>query len=1772
MADDTGPRINGNSHQITNGSSRSHDHTYLRRRCHPSNGDFKPGTVHPNLEATTSTLDPIAICGLGIRLPGGVRSAEDFWDLLINGKDAQGPIRSDRYKIDSFNGALGKKGAIKTQKGYFLDDDLTSLDTSFFSMSKNELEKSDPQQRQLLEVTKECLESAGEINYRGKMVGCYVGTFGEDWLQMSARETQHSGGYILTGHGDLMISNRVSYEYDLRGPSMVIKTGCSASLVALHEACRALHSGDCNGAIVAGTSLIMGPATTAAMTQEGILSPEGSCKTFDAAADGFARAEAINAIYIKKLSDALRDNNPIRAIIRNTGTNSDGKSQGLMTPSSEAHEALIRKVYSDSGLIPSETGYVECHGTGTPTGDPLEVAAVGRVFGEKGVHIGSVKPNVGHSEGASGITSLIKVILCLQHGTIPPNIKFSTPNPKINFRESRLVVPTKATPWPQDRSKRASINSFGIGGSNAHIILESSDAYVPTPRKAFEIDIASKLPQLLVFSANTQESLRRQVLNNTTYLEMYLDRVLDMAYTLNQRREHHVYRTFCTVGDDRAMGKAAAVAKVPIVTPDLVMTFSGQGAQWPTMGRELVLKNSEFRSDIGAMDSILQSLQYPPAWSIKDELFKTKTSQIHRAEMAQPLCTAIQIALVNVFRRSGIQPVAVVGHSSGEIAAAYAARAISFREAVIISYYRGYVAKKPSAGSMAAVGLGADAASKFLKEGVVIACENSPKSITLSGDVGQLDKVVAAIKESKPDVLARVLKVDMAYHSHHMVSLGKEYRRLVEEELARRHDSSLHTEEFSTSRHLDTLFFSSATGEVIEDSEAVNPEYWQKNLTSLVRFDSAVRRMLQRQRNNVFLEIGPHSTLAGPLRQICSEVGLDCPYIPTMIRNKDCAETLLSAWGQLYQQGIPFSFEPLTRGGSVLPNLPSYPWDHSASYWYESRLSKDWRFRKHGYHGLLGVHVGESTIFEPSWRNVLSLEDEPWLYDHKIRGDVVFPFAGYAAMAGECIRQVSGINNGYSLRHVVVHSALVLTDSKSVEMITVLRPHRLTDSMDSDWFDFTISSNSGSTWMRNCEGQVKPRQADLARCENFHIYPREVNPSRWYAAMTQIGFNYGPEFSGLTKITSSTTENLSVGEIENPYQEAPYVFHPTAIDACLQLLLVAMSKGIGRNFGHVAVPTRIEEIEVARSASTMMAKAGNLTASEAPGIDCVSGGRTCLRLRGVYLTPMDNEEDLDSAWDRHAAARLEWAPDFDFFDVASLFKPPESKIEETMLQEEMTLLCMVESAERLRLLETDQWHFRKYRDWLHKEVGRAQNGLHPVVRNCKQLVNLNPSVRRDLIEERLKQLSSMGSKAAVATGIKRISDNIEALFTGTADTLDTLMQGDVLTKIYNVVSFGHGEFVRMLSHTKPNLRVLEVGAGTGGTTVSILEDLVDKDGYPLYSLYSFTDVSAGFFPQAKERFSHASNMDYRVFDISRNPIEQGFEVASYDLILAPNVVHATPSLHETLCNLRPLLRPHGHLVLTELSALVRAPNYIFGNFSGWWLGEADGRPDEPYVSVDRWDQELKAANFTGVDTAVFDAEQPYQYCAAIVSQPLAELDGGSSRRTITILCDEETNEITKNLVAEIELLGIDYLLSKFGDRPPQGECIITTIDLESCFFENISENKFRAFQDLLSEQHHRTILWLTRPSQILCDDPRSAQTVGVARTIRSELALSFVTLEIDPREKEFGKKVMQVFGKITSRKDDGTLAPDPEYAVDDGVIKVGRYHPFSLAERATPEK
>ncbi|KAF5490577.1 Highly reducing polyketide synthase FUM1 [Colletotrichum fructicola] len=1696
----------------------------------------------------------VAVCGLGLRAPGDIRNATDYWDLLVNGRDARGPIPDNRYNIDGFNDALGGKNTIKTRFGYFLADDLTRIDTSLFSMSRREVDRCDPQQRLLLEVAREALEDAGETNYRGERIGCYVGTFGDDWAQIAGKETQHQGGlgYVATGNGDLMLSNRVSYEYDLRGPSMTIKTGCSASLAALHEAFRSIQDGDATGAIIGGTSLIMTPTTTAAFTSEGILSPDGSCKSFDAKADGFARAEAINAIYIKPLSAAIRDGNAIRAVIRATGANNDGHSQGLFTPNQIAQEALMRKVYRDAGLDPSQTAYVECHGTGTATGDPIETSAVGEVFGEKGVYIGSVKPNIGHSEGASGLNSLIKAVLALEHKTIPPNIKFNEPNPKIPFADKKLTVPTLPTPWPADRAERISINSFGIGGTNAHVILESYGKSRPIVNGH-----GTSHPELLLMSANTAASLKGQVDRYQEFVALHPEvNKRDIAYTLATKREALPHRAFTIVHDDNIIETSAPV-KAPSKAPDVYFIFSGQGAQWPEMAKQLVTTDPLFEADLKRMDCVLKSLAHRPRWSIIDELLEpATTSRIGTAELSQPLCTAIQLALVNRLRAAGVKPTAVVGHSSGEIAAAYAAGVITLEAAIICAYYRGYVTKQQTlAGSMAAIGLGPKDVSKFLVHGVVVACENSAQSSTISGDKEKVTEVIARIKAEMPDVLARPLKVDMAYHSHHMAALGKTYTALLEAELQKIG---------AWSSSATSLFFSSVTGEVLDKSFSFGPDYWRTNLVSPVRFSTAVSRLVETQGDGFFLEIGPHSALAGPLRQICSQTSCPCNYASCLIRGDDGVKTLLSCFGRLFQEGLHLNLGALYSGGKTLNDLPTYAFDHSLSLWYESRVSLAWRQRKYPHHALLGARVPESPDTAPQWRNILSLEDEPWIVDHKVKQDIVYPFAGYVAIAGEAVRQMTGVNAGYSIRHTVAHSALVLNHEKATELMTTLRRHPLTDSDHSEWFEFTIASYNGATWTKHCEGQVKALDDELPSTLVREDYPRKVVSSRFYDYMGDVGINFGPEFRRLENVTSSTTEALASADITVPGEEIskPYVMHPVAIDACFQLLILSYAKGLGRNVTQLSVPTLIKSLDIRRGDGSLTARAWGSSTTKSEGVECVSNGKTALRLNGFKLTALEESNDAD--YDEYAAARLEWLPDFDFVDVAPLFKPPPSDREVAQMIEELTLLCIIESCERLRGLSPAQPHFAKLRDWIDREVHGAREGGNALVPDSAKYLKLTREARRAKLEDLHKRLLN-GNKSGLVEGLKRVVDNAERIFKGEAETIDILMEGGILAELYNAVSFGYSDFVKLMSSTKPKLRILEVGAGTGGTTELILRDLMHEGGLPRYSSYTFTDVSAGFFPQAKERFAYAPNMEYKVFDISKDPLEQDFIESSYDVIFAANVVHATPSLKDTLSNLNKVLKPGGALVLTEICTELRSPTYIFGNFVGWWLGENDGRLYAPYVHPSRWHSELLASGFTGVETAVYDEDAPYMCCTTIMSRRCRDLPPRGT--SVTLITGDVEGTVAQSLSSSLTDAGFSVAPIDLGDPLPKDQDIISCVDIEWNLFENINQNDFYAFRDLIRGQGvNQNLLWLTNPVQVKCKDPRSAQTIGAARTIRTELANPFHTLEISKDEPNFNDLVLKVFGKIRREEDDDNLVSDKEFVVDNGTICIGRYHPFSLQE------
>lgn len=985
---------------------------------------------------------------------------------------------------------------------------------------------------------------------------------------------------------------------------------------------------------------------------------------------------------------------------------------------------------------------------------------------------------------------------------------------------------------------------------------------------------------------------------------------------------------------------------------------------------------------------------------------------------------------------------------------------------------------------------------------------------------------------------------------------SQEYRVLVEEEFRRK---ALFPTNSSTS------FFSSVTRNIVEDNESLDSQYWATNLTSTVLFSSTVANIIRHQQNRVFLEIGPHSTLASPIRRICSKANSPCMYAPTMIRENNSAETLLSALGLLYQFDIAFDSKGLFPHGRILSDLPPYPWDHQASYWYESQASKDWRFRKHGHHSLLGLRIIETTDIEPCWRNVLYTEDEPWLRDHRIGNDVIFPFAGYCAMAGEAFRQVSGIESGYCLENVAARSAIIMDASAPNEIVTSLRSLPASGSFGSGSWSFTISSRSESSWVLNCEGLVRPRRTAQAEMPRTTACLRSLQPSKWYEAFADVGVTCGPRFQSLSSIISSTTANLAkariLGAEANP--KTAFTMHPSAIDACLQLLMIARIQGLCRNLTSLAIPTLIEELEVSHSTSDMEATAWWPDEDGAVGVQCTADGNMVLRLSGLQVTSIDEKEEDKSTG---ISARLEWRPDFDFVDHRTLFVPPPLNIEKTVLQEELTFLCIIDTAQSLENLHSKKPHFNKFQRWLSKEISKAQLDTHLMLQFPQSTLLASHEARVAMINEKYREILTISEKDTIAEGTLRIWRNIENLFNARDETIDILMKDNFLTELYSNHSFDHSRFIDLLSHKKPNLRILEVGAGTGGTTQTFLQDLVDLDGNPMYSLYTFSDISAGFFPRAKERFAFAPNMDYKTFDVSRSPLEQGFEVQSYDLILAANVIHATPVLQDTLRNLSPLLRTDGHLVMTELAGSLRAINYIFGALPGWWLGEADDRPDNPYVEADRWDQELKSAGFTGVDTVVYDAPEPYRSDFVIVSRPQEETRNVEHCRPVDILCDKPAGSIATTLMAAFVRGGCDVSLFKLGEKVRPGSDIVSVLDLEGGLLEEISPSRYYALQELIRNHSAQKMLWLIIPSQIFCSDLKaahSAQFIGLARTLRSELAMPLYTLEIEVTEAEFASLTLQVMQKIQiwqETEDD----PDREYVIHKGQVHVGRYHPFAL--------
>ncbi|WP_272419461.1 type I polyketide synthase [Polyangium jinanense] len=908
-----------------------------------------------NLER--ARVEPIAIIGMGCRFPGGANTPEAFFRLLEDGVDTIREVPPERWSLEQA-GPEQDAEARALRWGSFLDD-VDRFDAAFFNISPREAESLDPQQRLLLEVSWEALERAGQMPERlmGSRTGVYIGIWALDYQQrVLALSPDQLDAYCFTGNVISTAAGRLSYVFGLQGPAVSVETACSSSLTAIHLACQSLRSGETNLALAGGVNLMLSPATTKLLSKTQALSPDGRCKSFDARANGFVRGEGCGVVVLKRLSDAERDGDPIIAVIRGSAVNQDGRSTGLTAPNVLSQQALLRQALESARVAPSDVGYVEAHGTGTSLGDPIEVEALKAVLGgprERGSScvLGAVKTNIGHLEAAAGVAGLMKVALSMQNDRIPGNLHFRSLNPRIDLRGTSLEIAQHAMPWKAGlRPRIGGVSSFGISGTNAHVVLEEA------PRNLEEQLAKDPSAYLLPLSAKTPEALLDLARSyQRTLASADGPRLLDIAYTASARRSHFEHRLAVVGGSkDELAGllggflrgeqpSGVVQGKATPARAKVVFVFSGQGSQWLGMGRKLYDEESAFRSVIDSCDALLTGRL---GWSILDELYATEPmSRLAETQVAQPMLFAIQIALVELLRSWGIAPDAVIGHSVGEIAAAHIAGILSLDEAIRLVAIRGRIMQKATgAGKMVSVAASPDAARTFLagyEDRISIAAVNDPNSIVLAGQTQAMDEVVARIE--REGISCRPLRVNYAFHSPQMAPFAAELvERLVRVD----------------ARRATLAMYSTVLSECVEGKE-LDARYWGRNVRETVNLAGAVGAAIH-DGYQLFLEVGPHPVLASNVDQCLAAKEAGGLAVYSMRRGQDERRALLEAIGGLYTRGcFPEWARLVPTGGRCVP-LPTYPWQKKV-YWIPEP--------GHRAPAAPRVVAGRDVTYEAQWQN-----------------------------------------------------------------------------------------------------------------------------------------------------------------------------------------------------------------------------------------------------------------------------------------------------------------------------------------------------------------------------------------------------------------------------------------------------------------------------------------------------------------------------------------------------------------------------------------------------------------------------------------------------------------------------------------------------------------------------------------------------------------------------------------------------------------------------------
>jgi acyl transferase domain-containing protein/NADPH:quinone reductase-like Zn-dependent oxidoreductase/SAM-dependent methyltransferase len=1264
-------------------------------------------------------------------------------------------------------------------------------------------------------------------------------------------------------------------------------------------------------------------------------------------------------------------------------------------------------------------------------------------------------------------------------------------------------------------------------------------------------------PRLFTISARSEHSLKHATEDLRAYLERQVHVNLDdLSYTLTSRRSRFQWRSSIVAEDVSSLvqnlsAKDLARKKAPSQVAN-VFVFTGQGAQWAKMGYHLFsAENNEFTRSIFCSEQILKNLG--AHWSLVEELSREEnSSRLNDSTYGQPASTAIQLALVDLLKCWNTQPIAVIGHSSGEIAAAYAAGAISQSSAMLVSYQRSFLAeiskqRTTHPGTMMAVGIGKEEAESYINRfgnhGVIVACINSPSSTTISGDATAISDLKSALDAD--GVFARLLKVDTAYHSHHMKLVSSDYLNQLE---------GLEEDSIDPLIH----YYSTVTGK--EKLDGFGSSYWVENLVSPVLFSAALQSLCQELTHMSLnlIEIGPHNALSGPIRQTLASFqadGLSYNYIPTLSRGENSVESLLNTGSILFRSGSDLDAGKVaslsissSAPPAVLQDLPSYPWNHTTTYWTESRLSRDYRCRKYPPHDLLGSRVLATPDSQPSWRILLSADRLPWLKDHVVDNFTVFPAAGYMTMAIQAMQQLDQDRRpdlkpaGYRLKNVSFKKTLTLPENyKPVETVISFQ-----HSDSNEFWSFTVSSMSDQgKWQEHCDGAIsvvfdtdldeigQRREAEFGhKIQTAHLKSahetctKVISHKDLYVQMEMTGNKYGPTFAINKEARISSFQSLNslvipdIAAIMPGKYMQPHVIHPTTLDAIIQACLPVFQQYAIRGsvmpilIGDVFISSGIanqagKQLQAVCDLSNTFAHSTNMRTSVFQEDE--TGESSCVLTMDKGEIRVVGEAQIVSQKSKNDNIfKLEWGLDSSSVTAEILESAviPLQSDEAGISQEEKVDLGSVACA--------------RYIDWAVREMhdrALAVKDDHRV--NWWRLLVgfFNSETGQALVQRSPKtkdELDKLTSRLGVeGEAIARIGPELVPLLTGETDPLAHFLKDDLLFRVYHSDEGARpnrymADYTKILTFQRRDLRILEIGAGTGGTTFQVLK-ACSPYGEDFCLEYMYTDISSGFFEAVRttrlKDWAHL--LTFQTLDLEKDAVVQGFEEHSYDLVIAANVVHATRSLAKSLGTIRKLLKTGGVLGLVELTRTTPYINMTFGSIPGWWAGLDEGRMDSPLQSAAQWNDHLQKTGFSGVDLAAYDLIEPERHCALLLStaQAVNPTTNGHDTTQVKIL-----NSIPESLPEHSFSRQLCTKLTKRGFEPSLEEWTNSTVN-ESYSYIILESAKRPFLTQSSSEQFFRVTSVLSKASKVywisFADGsngitPENALVTGLSRSARNE--------------------------------------------------------------------